>query len=160
VPARPPTPGFPPQTSRRAVSLAETRESAARNPDFEGSSTADQIARRSLVAACTLSRHADTYGRQGFQVGTVVLCLCAVGWGRGCAGGRPASSLRTAPDLSFPMIDRCIDLQQSFRCRQVVVGTLALFPVFVFCLTHSYVLLPLLPQVKHALRYPKAETDP
>jgi hypothetical protein len=111
VPARPPTPGFPPQTSRRAVSLAETRESAARNPDFEGSSTADQIARRSLVAACTLSRHADTYGRQGFQVGTVVLCLCAVGWGRGCAGGRPASSLRTAPDLSFPMIDRCIDLQ-------------------------------------------------
>jgi hypothetical protein len=108
VPARPPTPGFPPQTSRRAVSLAETRESAARNPDFEGSSTADQIARRSLVAACTLSRHADTYGRQGFQVGTVVLCLCAVGWGRGCAGGRPASSLRTAPDLSFPMIDRCI----------------------------------------------------
>ena len=144
---------FPPRTSRRAVSLAETRESAARNPDFEGSSTslADQIAAslslslspdprrsRSRVAACTLSPHghaSDTYGtqlktggrafhRRFSDGGTAVLCLTVRGglgpWPwlrrRRRPDGRPASSLRTAPDLSFPMIDRCIaahQLQQS-----------------------------------------------
>lgn len=101
---------------------------ARRNPRIRGAEsrfrrrqhTADQIAAASPdPPACTLSRHADTYGAQlrtselsssmGFSggYGTVVP-------GGACAGvvadrtRRPASSLRTAPDLSFPIIDRCV----------------------------------------------------